>query len=243
MLASIKEYLQAKVRHSAEKPVMEAYDIWSGSYDEQPGNLMLDLDEEIFPLLISNISLENKIIADIGCGTGRHWQKLYNCSPALVRGYDVSVGMLNRLKRKFPLSITEQTTDNLLLGLPDGSVDCIVSTLTIAHIDDIDEAIGSWARVLRTGGDLIITDFHPAILAQGGKRSFSHDNKNFSVINYVHSLDDVKQIFSKYGFNIIQQEERYIDEPVRSYYEAKNAMTVFQKFKGMPVIYGLHLKR
>lgn len=222
---------------------MEAYDIWSGSYDEQPGNLMLDLDEQIFSLLINEISLENKVIADIGCGTGRHWQKLYGRSPALVRGYDVSAGMLNQLKNKFPLSITEQTRDNLLSGLPNGAVDCIVSTLTIAHIEDIDETIGSWARVLKTGGDLIITDFHPAILAQGGKRSFSHDDKNFSVTNYVHSLDEVKRIFSRYRFKIIQQEERYIDESVRSYYEAKNAMTVFQKFKGMPVIYGLHLKR
>ena len=45
MFASIKDYLQKKVTFSTERPVVAAYDIWSDSYDAQPGNLMLDLDE------------------------------------------------------------------------------------------------------------------------------------------------------------------------------------------------------
>ena len=243
MLASIKDYLQKKIPFSSERQVVEAYDIWSGSYDSQPGNLMLDLDEIIFSSLLKNINLENKQVADIGCGTGRHWQKLYAGIPASVTGYDVSEGMLNQLTKKFPSAITHRVTDNLLPDVAAGSVDCIISTLTIAHIKNVDEAIASWGRILKKGGDLIITDFHPAILALGGKRSFNHENKNLSVKNYVHPLENVKKLFIKYGFNIIKQEERYIDESVRSYYEAGQAMHVFQKFNGMPVIYGLYLKK
>lgn len=78
MLASLKDYLQKKVTFSSEKPVVEAYDIWSGSYDLQPGNLMLDLDEKIFTSLLKNIDLAEKEIADIGCGTGRHWKNSMN---------------------------------------------------------------------------------------------------------------------------------------------------------------------
>ena len=76
MLASIKDYLQTKVSISSEKPVVKAYDIWSHSYDAQPGNLVLDLDEMIFSTLLEDIDLEHKLVADIGCGTGRHWQKI-----------------------------------------------------------------------------------------------------------------------------------------------------------------------
>ena len=47
-----------------------AYDLWSQQYDNQPGNLMLALDEEIFFDLVNNISLNDKIILDVGCGTG-----------------------------------------------------------------------------------------------------------------------------------------------------------------------------
>jgi hypothetical protein len=30
---------------------------------------------------------------------------------------------------------------------------------------------------------------------------------------------------------------------VRSYYEAQNALSVYDRYAGMPVIYGIHLKK
>jgi len=226
-----------------EKPAIEAYDVWSGSYDFQPGNLMLDLDEQLFTDLVKNIDLKNKRVADIGCGTGRHWQKLYAFQPNLLIGFDVSEGMLSQLKRKFPAALTQQITDNRLNMVSDAFVDCVVTTLTIAHIKNIDEAIAAWSRITKNGGNLVITDFHPEALAKGGRRSFSHGGTTMSVINYVHPLKKVKNIFNKYGFTVIKQEEKYVDDCVRPYYEAQNALPVYDRFKGMPIIYGLHLKK
>lgn len=243
ILSSIQGYLQKKVSISLEKPVVEAYDIWSGSYDAQPGNLMLDLDSVIFSSLIKDVKIQNKRIADIGCGTGRHWQLLYDKSPVVLTGYDVSAGMLNQLRKKFPTAITRHVTNNLLTDVPAASVHCIISTLTIAHIENINEAISSWARILKEDGDLIITDFHPAILSAGGKRSFSHAKKSYTVLNYVHPINELKSILKNNGFKVMKHEERFVDESVRSYYEQQNAMAIYEKFKGMPVIYGLHLKR
>jgi ubiquinone/menaquinone biosynthesis C-methylase UbiE len=243
MIATIKNFLRKAGPFTAEKSAVEAYDIWSGSYDKQPGNLMLDLDELIFTDLLKNIDLTNKKLADIGCGTGRHWQKLYEKNPGLVIGFDVSAGMLKRLKRKFPDAVIQHTKDNLLEMIPDAFIDCIVTTLTIAHIKNIDQAIASWSRVLKNGGDLLITDFHPATLAKGGKRSFRHDGRSFSVINYVHPLEDLINIFNKHGLTVIKQEEKYIDEELRHYYETQNALPVYDRFKGIPIIYGLHLKK
>src|SRR6185503_12739579 len=51
-----------------------AYDLWAAGYDEQPGNLMLALDEEIFAEFIKEIPIAGKVVVDIGCGTGRHWK-------------------------------------------------------------------------------------------------------------------------------------------------------------------------
>jgi ubiquinone/menaquinone biosynthesis C-methylase UbiE len=73
MLPSIKNLFQKLSFLSSEMVPKEAYDIWSESYDLQPGNLMLDLDERIFSGLIEHIDFYNKTVADIGCGTGRHW--------------------------------------------------------------------------------------------------------------------------------------------------------------------------
>src|SRR5450631_3524764 len=129
MLKIIKNLLQNAGPNASKVNAVEAYDYWSHSYDRQPGNLMLDLDEIIFSKLLKNIDLKNKRVADIGCGTGRHWQKIYNKNPAQVLGFDVSAGMLQQLLRKFPAAITHLTSDNLLKTVPDSYIDCLVTTL------------------------------------------------------------------------------------------------------------------
>jgi ubiquinone/menaquinone biosynthesis C-methylase UbiE len=243
MLTALKNLLHNSSFFAQGKDVVVAYDIWSDSYDCQPGNLMLDLDELIFSRLINDIDLRNKKVADIGCGTGRHWQKIYEKIPALLLGFDVSPGMLHQLIRKFPSAKTHLITDNLLNSIKDSYIDCLVTTLTIAHIKNIEEAISSWARVLKNGGDLIITDFHPSMLKKGGKRSFKYEHGSLSVINYTHPLEKVKKILHKHGLHVIRQVERIVDEEVRPYYEAQNAFPVYCRFQGIPIIYGLHLKK
>ncbi len=243
MLKIIKNLLQNAGPSASKVNAVEAYDYWSHSYDRQPGNLMLDLDEIIFSKLIKNIDLKGKRVADIGCGTGRHWQKIYNKNPTQIIGFDVSAGMLHQLLRKFPGAITQLTSDNLLKTVPDAYVDCVITTLTVAHVKNIEEAIAAWSRVLKTGGDLVVTDFHPLMLAGGGKRSFNHGGSSLSVENYVHPLEKVKRIFNKYGLALIKQEERKVNEEVRHYYESQNALPVYDRFFGVPIIYGLYLKK
>ena len=243
MIPSIKSLLQKFSFLSTEMVPKEAYDFWSESYDLQPGNLMLDLDEQIFSLLIEPIDLENKTVADIGCGTGRHWQKIYTKIPALVMGFDISAGMLHQLIHKYPNADIQLTDDNLLGTVADSLVDCLVTTLTIAHIKNIDEAIASWSRILKNGGDLVITDFHPESLANGGMRSFRHRGQSFSVTNYIHPLEKVKSIFTRYGLTVVSQKEVNVNEEVKPYYESQNALSVYDRFMGIPIIYGLHLKK
>ena len=244
VIRHIKRYIK-KIFFSSgnEKEAIEAYNLWSTSYDHQPGNLMLDLDEEIFSDLLSPIHLKNKVVADIGCGTGRHWPKILSQSPAQLTGCDVSEGMLRELNQKFPQARTIQITDNFLSCFADKSCDLIISTLTIAHIENIREVLEAWSRVLKNNSDLIITDFHPSALSSGGKRTFQHKHSQIAIRNFVHSIDTIKDILFEQGFKVIREEERLVDESVKHYYEKQNALHVFEKFKGMPIIYGIHLRR
>jgi ubiquinone/menaquinone biosynthesis C-methylase UbiE len=203
---------------------------------------MLDMDEKLFADLLNMIDLRGKSVADIGCGTGRHWHKLYKTSPASLTGFDVSAGMLSRLKHKFPDAGVYQNKDNLFADVPTDTFDVIVSTLTVAHIKHIDEALRAWCRILKPGGEMIITDFHPNALAHGGKRTFEHGKRSIAVQNFVHFVYDIEEILLKNHFRIVRKEEKIIDDSVRHYYAAKNALSVFEKFRGSRMIYGLHLK-
>jgi ubiquinone/menaquinone biosynthesis C-methylase UbiE len=220
-----------------------AYDLWASSYDAQPDNLMLAWDEEIFSSLLNDMNLQNKIVADIGCGTGRHWQKTYNLHPEKLIGFDVSEGMLKMLKQKFPKADTHLLKDDHLDELKDHSCDFIFSTLTIAHIENAEKALTEWERVLKPGGEMIITDYHPSALAKGGKRTFNHNGKTVAIKNYVHSIDKIKNIARQLDLQVIRFVEKSIDESAKPFYEKQHATAVYEAWKGMPIIYGIHLKK
>src|ERR1700730_3183828 len=116
-----------------------AYDLWSAEYDDQPDNLMLALDAEIFYDLFQMVPSPDQVIADIGCGTGRHWKTILRNQPRSLTGFDASDGMLQMLKKKFPAAITFKSNENILPQVQTASVDLVISTLTIAHIENIDE--------------------------------------------------------------------------------------------------------
>lgn len=244
MILYIKRLLKRIVKkEQIEAGPEQAYDLWADSYDKQPGNLMLDLDEELFPDLLKEIDLTNKKVADIGCGTGRHWEKLYSQKPLLLYGFDVSSGMLQQLQEKYPYAITQKITGNLHKDIPNSFFDVIICTLTIAHINNMEEAIAEWQRILKPGGDIILTDFHPTALANGGKRTFSYNNRSVSITNYVHTVDDVQKAGLNEGLEVMNYKQIKVSEKHKIYYEQKNALHVFNKFVHTPIIYGIHLKK
>lgn len=245
VIDALKNYVKQHLFHSpiSERDSVTAYDIWSKNYDEQPGNLMLDLDEALFCKLLQGLPIHQKKVADIGCGTGRHWQRMLDMRPAKLTGFDVSSGMLRRLEQKHPGAETYQITDNFFKDIPSKSYDTIVSTLTVAHIKNLGEALQAWCRILKPNADILITDFHPSTLAFGGKRTFRHDNATIAIQNFVHLTSSIKEILLAHGFRLVAQEELKIDESVRHYYEQQNALHVYDTYKDFPIIYGMHLRR
>ncbi len=235
-------------RLSIHKPVMainpeQAYDLWAQQYDAQPDNLMLILEAELFTDMLEGEILTGKKVVDIGCGTGRHWEEMLRQSPADIMGYDVSAGMLAKLNIKYPAAVTYQLSNNRLTGLADKSCDVIVSTLTLAHIEDVRAALNEWNRVLKPGGEIILTDYHPTALANNGDRTFVYHDRLISIKNYVHPIEKILSIILPLDIQVVSWNEKVIDDSLKHYYEEKNALHVFEKFRNVPIVYGMHLKK
>ncbi len=241
LLNKLRQYLQPSRRKESEPAA--AYDIWALSYDHQPDNLMLALDETLCSHLLRHIALTGKVITDVGCGTGRHWKKLLDAHPSRLAGYDVSAGMLEILRKKYPQAETYLLQDSSLPDLADESCDLVLSTLTVAHIPDLGAALREWVRVLRPGGEMIITDYHPEALAKGGQRTFREGDRVIAIRNHIYPVDRVRGMAEDLGLEILRLEEKKIDETMRPYYEKQDALTVFERFRGVRIIYGLHLKK
>lgn len=219
----------------------QAYDWWAPEYDSQPDNLMLALDETVFGTLVQELDLNHKILIDVGCGTGRHWPRLLEKQPASLTGYDVSEGMLKRLQDKFPGQHTVKLHDHRLTATASASADLVISTLTVAHIENIREALEEWDRVVKPGGHVIITDYHPEALAKGGRRTFKHNTKTVAITNNIHPVDQMIAIGGQLGWQLLRLEERKIDDAVKHFYEKQQALSLFEAFRGTPIIYGLLL--
>ncbi len=233
------------IKHSVRKffnlPLnsVEAYDLWADIYDNGDENLVFITENEILDVLLEKSRLTGKIILDYGCGTGRNWAKLLKYNPAKIIGCDISPNMLEQLKNKYNGQEIYLLKRNQLPPVNPGSVDVIFSTLVAAQIRNIGRIFRAWNTMLKPGGSILVTDLHPRLLSVGGKRTFEKDGRIYEIKNYVHHLDKIEKICRGLGLEIIEIKESFITKRWKDFYAGKNALEIYERFYGLPLVYGI----
>ena len=219
-----------------------AYDLWSATYDSQADNPLVAAGDQLASELLAAVDLGGKMVVDVGCGTGRLWNLLLERAPARLLGYDVSEGMLARLRDKYPQAAAEKLDGYRLPGAPEAGCDLVISTLTLGYLADVDAALGEWSRVLRPGGDVVITDLHPDMAARG-ERSFVHEGRTMSIRHYVRPVAALEASAARHDLEKIRLHEPVVDDALRPIYERARAVDLFERTKGAPLLYGIHLRK
>jgi ubiquinone/menaquinone biosynthesis C-methylase UbiE len=189
----------------------QAYRRWSETYDAQPDNVVLALEADLFASLIDLVPVEGGVVIDVGCGTGRHWDLLFSRGPGLLHGIDSSPEMLARLRARYPGAMLHMRADARLDAFSDASADVVVSTLMLGHVRAVADELREWTRVLRVGGAIVLTDFHPAASLAGQKRTFRHGNRSFEVEHHVHTVEALRSLFDALGLQVVTFGERMFD--------------------------------
>ena len=143
-------------------PTTEAYAGWAESYDE-PGNQLVELEQPIVREIIDG--LPAGVALDAGCGTGRHSAYLASRGHAVI-GVDSSPEMLERARRKVPGG-EFHVADLHDLPLPDDHVDLVVCALALMHVPNLEPVLAELVRVLRPGGNLVLSDRRNLIGSMG----------------------------------------------------------------------------
>lgn len=92
-------------------------------------------------------------VLDVGCGAGRYYPHLLRNNPNVTyHGLDFSPGML----RKHPANSGLLLADAQYLPYADNSFDVVMANHMLYHVQDIDEAIGEFRRVLKPDGVLMV---------------------------------------------------------------------------------------
>jgi ubiquinone/menaquinone biosynthesis C-methylase UbiE len=171
-LAEIRRLLDAEVLvgHGGvvvgRSDTATGYRSWAASYDE-PRNSLFDSDEPVMHQILDTVleALPTGTILDAACGTGRYAAYLAARGHRVV-GVDSSPEMLAQARARAPQAAFLRG-DLHRLPLTGGAVDVVVCALALVHVPSLAPVMAEFARVLRPGGHLVISDVHHELVRLG----------------------------------------------------------------------------
>jgi malonyl-CoA O-methyltransferase len=235
--------------HSIRRPPvdeldpLEAYQLWADTYDDAEHNALLYADVRAVHPLIARHRLSGKAVLDAGCGTGRNLEALGHDKPRLVAAVDFSQKMIEGIGSKAgnSPSITVQIARLESLPYKDAQFDFALCTLVLDHVADLRRGVSELSRVLRPGGAMVISSFHPFGKLLGWQRSFrahlSNGRRQWFAPTYVyHSHADYYGVFQSVGLDVVAMLEPRIDETLKSFYARAGRDDLFSRYYGYPLL-------
>ena len=184
-----------------------AYDLWSTHYDRD-SNSTIAADEESFPAVWQH--LVGRRVLEIGCGTGRHTQKMLALG-AEVTGIDPSSGMLDVARSKVTSKSLELIHGDFLTyhGFSPGAFDAIVTSLVLEHIAELDPFFRRVADLLSAGGEFFLSEIHPDRISNGSQANFTDPKTgaNTRLISHAHRASSIADAGRGSGLSLIFQKD------------------------------------
>jgi malonyl-CoA O-methyltransferase len=158
---------------------LAAHALWAATYDETP-NPLLALEQRITLPMLPDVS--GRVVADIGCGTGR-WTRELGSRGARTIAVDRCSAMLVRAPGPAVVADAAQ------LPFPDESVHVTVCAFALSYTRP---CLNELARITRPGGTVIVSDMHPAAAECGWTRTFRAGGERISIAATPYSLDSLR---------------------------------------------------
>ena len=230
-------------------PPREAYELWANTYDNQAGNALLFAEERYVAPLVDALDMSGASVVDFGCGTGRYLRRALSKGARLILGIDFSRNMLRVASEKYgneTLSLIQSDLRQLPLS-PD-MFDIGISTLALGSLPDLQEPISEMCRVLKRGGTLLISEFHPVADGRGWKRTFCLDSHGgpqgtVAVQNYSRPLDDYVKAFESNKMEVEIKAEPAIDDSMEPFFLKAGMAREYREALGTPILFILRLRK
>ncbi len=179
------------------------YQQQAAGYDAAAGGGLFAMDEPVVAAYLAG--REPGVALDAACGTGRFAEFLASRGHRVI-GVDSSLDMLACARRRVPdgeFGVGELHQ----LPLPDDSVDVIVCALALEHVP-LQPVFAEFGRVLRPGGDLVISDLHHEQVTRGSVMSARGPaGQPWIADTYRHPLGDYLRAALSHGLQVRGCEE------------------------------------
>jgi ubiquinone/menaquinone biosynthesis C-methylase UbiE len=192
-------------------PTREGYDRWAASYDVKDNSLIVLETPRVRQLLGE---VRGLIVADIGCGTGRHAFPLA-ATGATVVALDMSMGMLAQARAKVAAAAVHFVYHDLTQGLPFVSAvfDRVMCCLVLAHVADLHGAMAELARICRPDGYVVLSDLHPAMQLRDIQAQFTDPltGRKIRPASVTHQLSEYVMAATQAGLCIEHMSEHLVE--------------------------------
>jgi ubiquinone/menaquinone biosynthesis C-methylase UbiE len=202
------------------------YDLWSEAYDSTP-NPVVAMDSR--HTIASLAPQPGELILDAGCGTGRNFSNLHRAGSSAI-GIDFSFGMLNVARRNhpdFPVSLADLEHT---LPFETGSFDAVLCALIGEHLSALRSVLQEFYRVLKPGGRLVFSVYHPEMAAAGIEANFEQGGVEYRLGAFHYTVTEHERFFGETGFVDTIAKEFAGDE------ELARAVPSAAKFLGFPIL-------
>ena len=186
----------------------EGYDLWAETYDETP-NPVVAMDTRYTLDVLAPKPGER--ILDAGCGTGRHLGLMLRARSNPV-GVDFSRGMLNIARRNYPKVPLALADLQRPLPFENERFDAVLCALIGEHLNELSLALREMHRVLRAGGRLVFSVYHPEMAAAGKEANFERSGVEYRLGAYRYSVANYANLLEDAGFSKPARHEFLGDE-------------------------------
>jgi len=223
----------------------KAYDAhakdWQAAMDTNFGHKYLEK-----PAIVQQMpdTLVGKSVLCIGVGSGGELEEIQKKKPSKIVGIDISTGLLNIVKSKFP-EVEFLQMDMVQMTFPDRVFDFVYSSLTFHYTKDWDTLLSEVNRVLKNGGELLFSTHHPVYWGKKTPTGNSYTNRrgitltehiailpgNVEITYYNHSNENaIREAVEHAGFRVDFAFTPFVVETPREGFNAAD-LEAYQKLK------------
>lgn len=201
-----------------EVTVQEGYMRWAAQYDQED-NALVVLEEQLTTPLLVTIPITQ--VLDLGTGTGRYAIRLA-AQGADVVALDQSEAMLAVAQQAATQAGVQIQfrRHSLDLDLPykSSSFDLVLAALVLCHVENLAHVAQEAYRLLSPGGHIMVTDFHPAVIAAGWRTQFTRPDGTYLLPTARHTRDHYLTALREAGFRIQAIQEALVrDAPADAF--------------------------
>lgn len=213
---------------NAVKQTLQAYERWAPVYPPVAHNPLMRVEQ--MAMLQAWPDVAGRRVLDLACGSGRYSRALRESGAEEVIALDFCMPMLRQVSGSHRVCASM-----MQLPFPADTFDAVVSGLALGHATGVDPWVAEVARVLRVGGTLLYSDFHPDAARAGLTRSFKDENDaSCTVPHQLYSVESQVAAVAAAGLRLETLRELRVGLELREAFPGSESF--YRDWHGLPIV-------